>query len=66
MPQQLAALLTVIGFIGIDNLLIVCQQAPNSWESCTRLVETFGKRLFLPPALFINAHLLLNKLRFAA
>ena len=28
--------------------------------------ETFAKRLFLPPALFANAHLLLNKLRFAA
>ena len=30
------------------------------------LSETFAKRLFLPPALFANAHLLLNKLRFAA
>ena len=29
-------------------------------------IETFAKRLFLPPALFANAHLLLNKLRFAA
>ena len=30
------------------------------------LSETFAKRLFLTPALFANAHLLLNKLRFAA
>ena len=29
-------------------------------------IEAFGKRLFLPPALFANAHLLLSKLRFAA
>ena len=31
-----------------------------------RYPETFAKRLFLPPALFANAHLLVNKLRFAA
>ena len=29
-------------------------------------METYAKKLFLPPALFANAHLLLNKLRFAA
>ena len=29
-------------------------------------METFAKRLFSPPALFTNEHLLLNKLRFAA
>ena len=28
--------------------------------------ETFAKRLFSPPALLANAHLYLNKLRFAA
>ena len=28
--------------------------------------ETFAKGIFLPPALFANAHLLLNKLRFTA
>ena len=28
--------------------------------------ETFAKRLFWPPALFANAHLLFHKLRFAA
>ena len=28
--------------------------------------KTFAKRLFLPPVLFANAHLLLKKLRFAA
>ena len=31
-----------------------------------RYAETFAKRLFLPPALFANTHLLLNKLLFAA
>ena len=61
-----------IGGGGVDQVVqigLAQDQGANEvelWLIVSSLSETFAKRLFLLPALFANAHLLLNKLRFAA
>ena len=79
--QLTGGLRATLGYTGVRTFQL-CNNKPNFAASrapaCANFmftillslanhpIETFAKRLFLPPALFANAHLLLNKLRFAA
>ena len=45
--------------------VLLCLRLGMGWLTFDKL-RPLQKGIFLPPALFANAHLLLNKLRFAA